>query len=364
MTKGRWFIFFLWRAIAQRRMRFLIASLAVTLAVTVLVGMTGLSLGIREKLGETLKAYGANVIVTAGDGGDMELGIQERIQGLASVESITAQLYGRVHLGESTLEVLGVQMERLREQAWRMEGRWPEEKWEVLVGASLREALGKEIGQDLDITWGRMTARVKVSGFLERGGDEDRSIFLRLEDAGLMFGKPGLASMFLVRSSGEPDTAVREIRQVYPAVTAKSLQQVARAETSLLEKIQLLMALVTLVVLVASVISVGSTMGATVLERREEIGLMKAIGGTRRSVGLFYTFEAAVMGLFGGLLGIPLGYLSAQLVSKGAFGSFVSVPLFLGVLGPLVGISIAVISGWFPVRDAMKPQASEILRGE
>jgi len=208
------------------------------------------------------------------------------------------------------------------------------------------------------------TREFTVTGFVERGGDEDRALFLGIEEAGKLLGKPGRASTFLIRSRGGVDEAVAAIAAAAPGVAVRSLRQVARAEESLLGKIQLLMAMVTVVVLTASIISVGSTMGATVLERREEIGLMKAIGGTRRSVGLFYTVEAAAIGLLGGLLGLPVGYISAQMVSRGAFGSTISIPAFLGLAGPVLGVIISVVSGFFPVRDAMKPSASSILRGE
>jgi len=359
-----WFAFFLRRSVRQRLPRVLIASLAVMLTVGVLVGLTGLSLGIREKLGEALKAYGANIIVSARDGGDLPVETLARIRGLPEVESAAGQLYGRVRLGGAELEAIGVEFGDLRARNWRLEGAWPERPDEFLLGVNLKTALGLEPGARIEIRAGRRSLAGRVAGFVERGGDEDNAVFLARDAAGRLLGRPDRISTVLVRSRGEPGPSVSALRAALPGLSIKTLRQVARAETSLLRKIQLLMALVSLVVVGASVVSVGSTMGATVLERREEIGLMKAIGGTRRSVGLFYTFEAALIGLIGGLAGIPAGVAAAELVSKGAFGSWVSVPWYLGAVAPVFGMAMAVVAGHFPVRDAMKPAASQILRGE
>lgn len=364
MKRSGWFFYFLRRAVGQRRMRFAIAALSVALAVSVLIGLTGLSLGIREKLGDTLRAYGANVIVSGG-ANDLDAAAAERIAALPSVASAEPQLFGRVMVLNSTVEMVGAGFAKLRERGWRIDGGWPSGDGDALVGAGLREALGVKIGDALHISSDAGHSRTfRISGFVERGGDEDKAVFIDIGAAGKLLGKTGRASVILVRSRESVDVTVREIGMAMPGVTVKTLRQVAQAEESLLLKIQLLMAMVTLVVFVASIISVGSTMGATVLERREEIGLMKALGGTRYGIAAFYAAEAAAIGIAGGLLSVPAGFASAQIVSKGAFGSFINVPWYLALAGPVAGAALAVVSGWFPVRDAMKPAASTILRGE
>lgn len=364
MKGFRWFVFFLGRSVSQRWMRMVIAALSVTLAVSVIVGMAGLSLGIREKLGDALKAYGANIIVSSVDGRNMPAEAWSAVRSLPSVASVLPQLYGQIRIQDVPVELIGTDMDTVRSQGWRMKGEWPSSPGQVAVGSSLGEVLGVGAGDPLELMGSTGVETFTVTGFFERGSDADRGLMVGLKDAGRLLAMPDQLSALLVRSRGEIAEAVPEISRSYAGISVKGLRQIAQAETSLLAKIQLLMALVTVVVVGACVISVGSTMGATVLERREEIGLMKAIGGTRRSVSLFYLSEAGTIGLLGGLLGWPLGFISAQAVSRGAFGSYISVPHILGVAGLVLGLVIAVLAGHFPVRDAMKPRAAEILRGE
>jgi putative ABC transport system permease protein len=151
---------------------------------------------------------------------------------------------------------------------------------------------------------------------------------------------------------------------MFPNVVVKTLKQVANAEEAFLGKMELLMALVTVVVLIASAISVSSTMSATVLERLKEIGLMRAIGGTRAEVAGFFLAEGMVIGILGGGGGYLAGFLCAQAVSRGAFGSFISVPLFLLALAVAMGLIIAMFASMFPLADAMRYGPASILRGE
>jgi putative ABC transport system permease protein len=144
----------------------------------------------------------------------------------------------------------------------------------------------------------------------------------------------------------------------------KTLRQVAVAEASLLGKMQLLMILVTVVVFFAASVSIMSTMGANVLERREEIGLMKAIGATRNNIKIFYIAEALLIGCAGGAAGFLLGYLFTQAVSWGAFNSFITFPLYLSLLSIGAGLIISLVASHFPVSDALKYNPAVILREE
>jgi len=117
-------------------------------------------------------------------------------------------------------------------------------------------------------------------------------------------------------------------------------------------------------VLFSSVIALGSTMGANVIERMEEIGLMKAIGATPGDIRKFFMSEAALAGLAGSLGGCLAGVLAAEAVSRTAFGSYVPLSMLVVPGAFVLGISIAMLSTYFPVRDAMKVAPASILRGE
>jgi putative ABC transport system permease protein len=360
MSRRGWFVHFLRRSLGQRKGRVAVASASVMLAAGVVVAALGVSLGIGDKLGGELKAYGANVMVTPSSEQFLDEGVMDVIRAQPGVEDATGQLYATATVEGAEVEVIGLDIEGMKGRGWKLEGRWPAQG-EVLAGSDVARVLSLRPGGEVDLSWGEMP----VSGLIERGGPEDSALMLHLADAQRLSGDKGKLSAVLVRAtSGEIDAAVAALTAKLPGVQVKTLKQVARAEESFLGKIKLLMLLVTLVVLVASSICVSSTMSATVLERLEEIGLMKAIGGTKREIRRFFLAEGVFIGAVGGLLGYALGFASAQAVSKGAFDSYISVPPYVVLVSVGMGLFIAVVASMFPVADALKKRTSDIFRGE
>ncbi len=374
--KKNWMLLFLLKSISQRKGRVIVASVSVTLAVAVISGMIGITSGINEKLGSELKAYGANIIVAPGDEGHLD---QEAVGELLKIKNITdadGQVFGSVNFNGSSIDFIGVDINRLKDKGWRFMGEWPDGKKEILAGINLKKALDIEAGavvrlssstqnEDQNVSPDSFGAEFIVSGFVERGSAEDNAFIIQLSAAWELTGLNNELSAVLVRSNpGEIDSVVSSIKKAFPLTEVKTLRQVAYAEESLLSKIQLLMTLVTFVVLIAAVISVGSTMGANVLERREEIGLMMTLGATKNGISSIYAMEAAVIGLLGGITGFVLGYISIQVISQGAFGSYISIPFYLVFLSVAVGLLIALLASHLPVRDALRYSPAEILRGE
>ena len=363
--KKRWFLFFFRKSVGQRRGRVTIASAAVTLAVALMTAMIGVTVGIREKLGSELKAYGANIIVSPLREGDFAYDALAMIAKLPLVEDATGQVLGNTFVDQQAIEVIGLDAKKIASMGWRIFGKWPEGDEEVLAGINLKAALRLQEGQRIFVEKEGTKKELVISGFIEKGGAEDRALIMTIRQAWAVTGSEGRLQSILVRGkSGQLDTIGASIRSALDNAAVKTFRQVALAEESLLGKIQLLMMLVTLVVIFASAISVTSTMGATVLERREEIGLMKALGATRRNISLFYMTEAVLIGIIGGLAGYAIGFLSAQAISKGAFNSFIAMPLPIPLAALCMGLIVAIGSSYFPVRGAMKYDPTTILRGE
>lgn len=101
------------------------------------------------------------------------------------------------------------------------------------------------------------------------------------------------------------------------------------------------MVLVTIITLAGSGLSVMSTMTTTVLERRKEIGMMKAIGAQNNKIASIFYTEAGALGLAGGVFGYLLGFLMAQAVGKSVFNTFIS--FHLAVI-PITVISTILLS--------------------
>ena len=365
-NRRRWFIRFLTRSIGQRRGRVAVASASIMIASAVVVCALGISLGIRQKLGSELRAYGANMIVSP-EQGYLDEAALKAITSEPAVEDASPQLYASVSAaGGTALELIGLDTSKmLPAEGWKLTGALPSGSSDTLIGKNSAEAMKLKPGDSIKLTLGGHEAEYRVSGLMERGGTEDSSVLMPLAVAQGLAGVPGAISAVLVRVRSEALPAtVASLKSKLPGAEVKTLRQVAGAEESFLRKMELLMGLVTIVVVIATSISVSSTMTATMLERLKEIGLMRAIGGTTSEIRLFFIAEAAAIGLMGGVTGFVVGAAGAEAVSRGAFHAYVGVPVYLAPLSVGLGLLIAMLASFLPLADALRRRASVILRGE
>ena len=108
----------------------------------------------------------------------------------------------------------------------------------------------------------------------------------------------------------------------------------------------------------------AATSAAAVLERRVEIGVMKAIGATNTSVAALFLTEHLMLALIGGAIGFFFGAGLARFLGASVFGTpasprFILLPVVLGLAA-----LVALIGGLIPLRRAAHFDPAPILRGE
>jgi putative ABC transport system permease protein len=356
-----WFFYFLKRSIKQRLLRFALSASAVMLTVLVVTALVTITVGIRTKMAAQLRSYGANMMVTDRQGGFIAPDVVERIGALSpAIRDATPQVYGAVPSPYGTVEIVGVDPRTMTE--YRITGAPPRSDDEVMVGGNVKDALRAAPGGRLVL--GEPLREFRVTALFERGTDDDGTVVLSLSAAQRLLGVTGVSAVLLRGDSGSLAAIEEAVLAAYPALRARTLRQVAVAEERILGKIQLLMLAVTAVILLSSAVALGSTMAANVLERSTEIGLLKAIGATRQDIRNFFLAEATLAGLCGAGAGYFAGIAAAEAVSRTAFGSYIVPDLLTPVLALVLGVAVALIATYVPVRDAMRVVPALILRGE
>jgi putative ABC transport system permease protein len=276
---------------------------------------------------------------------------------------------------------------------WRVEGRWfSADKLECVVGAAFARRNRMKAGDVLHLSAGGHTRRLTLTatGILSTGGDEDQAIVAPLALAQQLAGTPGQYRRLYVSALTKPEDAFArqdpakmtpgeydrwfctpyvssialQIRQALPGTDARPIRRVAEGEGRILTRVRSLMWLVTLAALFASALAVGATSAATVLERRVEVGLMKALGGGTRLVASFLAAEQILLALVGGALGYAGGIGLARLLGQSVFGVVPEQPLLVLPLILVLAILVTLAGSLLSLRHAAQEDPAAVLRGE
>ena len=115
------------------------------------------------------------------------------------------------------------------------------------------------------------------------------------------------------------------------------------------------------VALLVGAIGIANIMVISVLERRGEIGLRRALGATRRHISTQFLTESALLAALGGIVGLLLGAGATEIYSVGQNEPFV-VPLYALIAAPAAGLVIGALAGLYPAAKAARLSPTEALR--
>jgi putative ABC transport system permease protein len=377
---GRW----LRRSLRRNLAASAVATASLALSSALVFCLVAVSGGVEGQLGKELAAYGANLLVLPKSAplrfglGALELGPVEEERHLAErdalalpssglgVETVAPALLARVEVAGASAGAVGYPLDALRRMnpLWRVSPRWPEGE-EAMLGASLAARLSLTPGAEVEVRTGGRGTRVKVAAVVETGGAEDDDLFLPLALLQTLAGREGKISLALVRAdlaSRPAGEAARAVAAAVPGSEARTLSQVASAESALLAKVRRLLLLVTVALGAATAFTVSGTLGVLLLARRQEIGLCLALGGGAATVRRLLLAEAAASGLAGGVAGCVLGAIAAEAIAASVFGALVppgwaAAPLALGT-----ALALALGAALWPVDRALRVSPCHTLR--
>jgi ABC-type antimicrobial peptide transport system permease subunit len=185
--------------------------------------------------------------------------------------------------------------------------------------------------------------------------------------------KPSYASL-TVRVKSTSLVAGTEAKLKDMGFGAFSLLDVSKSLLTFFRVLDLLLGIFSSLALAVATLGIVNTLVMAVLERRREIGILKALGAADRDVKQLFFVEAGVMGLFGGLLGTVLGWLMGRALTLGtnlyllrqnlSSVDISAVPLWLAFLGVGFAVFVSLVAGLYPASRAAKLDPVQALRYE
>ena len=384
--------------ILRRKKRVLYAAFGIVIATMTVVGILTIATAGQAKIYAQLEKYGANLsVIPAISNVDMTLGdislgaltvgenyIPEAklleirqiadgeirkalgIKDDANIATIAPKLYVNTKVKDISLLVVGIEPkeERAIKTWWKIkEGEYLEEGDEALLGAQTAQLLKLNVGDKISFNGTDTT----VVGILEEAGSsDDYQIFVPLRTLQLAFDKEGVISSVDVRAlcNACPIEFIADsINQNITGVRAVAVKQVAENEMGLMEKMNKFMLALAGITLVIGAFGVVNTMMTSVHERIKDIGIMRAVGASRRQIIKIFIYEAVIIGIIGGIVGYLTGTLVAYGIGPLVFeGTVISyIPQYLP-LSLFLAIFVAVISTAYPAFRATTIKVSDSFR--
>jgi len=277
---------------------------------------------------------------------------------------------------------------------WTVEGQWPQDydDWptgiepEVLAGGKLADQAKLAIGDQVEVAG----KTLRISGILNTGGAEDQAIVAPLHIAQKILGLPNAVQRVSVSALTKPEDAFArkdpskmspamhdrwycspyansiafQIRERLPNARVEQVRQVEQNQGKVLSRVSGLMLLLTLAALLAAALAVSAAMAATILERRQEVGLMKSLGASNVAVAALFLTEAGFLAVAGGLAGFVAGAFLAHRIGHSIFGSTIAVhPVVLAVV-IFAALLVTFVGSAGAVRKAMQFDPAVVLRGD
>ena len=421
-AKRKMFFRMITASLVRRRSRMLVALLAIAVGATILSGLVTIYYDVPRQMGAQFRNYGANMIFVAASN-DAAFNTDTVDDALDVINSkdlvgVAPFRYETVMIHEQPIVAAGTDMEGVKATSpyWHINGEWPSQSGEILVGEDEAELLGLKVGSTVTLTYKLdddtdaeetpapedaeavetedaeaedaeaaeeveteeaeeaeaavsmdPTLDMIVTGILETGGSEEEYVYVSMEDLNALTGETkdlDVVEVSVSATSAELQNYADAIADKSDDVAPRLVKRVTESESTVLTKLQALVFLVTAVVLVLTMICVATTMTAVVTERRKEIGLRKALGASDGSIIWEFMGEGLLLGGIGGLLGAGLGFAFAQMVSVNVFSSSITFQFWLLPVTIIVSILITGLACLLPVRSATEIDPALVLKGE
>ncbi|MBI2677515.1 MAG: ABC transporter permease [Candidatus Koribacter versatilis] len=353
------------RSALRDRSRSVLAMVAVVVAAGVSTALLNLYSDLDAKLHTEFRRYGANVVMSTPDGFAPET--LQQVEASLPAGSVAAPFVYAVAKAsdQSSVIVAATDFARAKRlDGWWSVSAWPQRPGEALVGIRARKNLSHN-GAGFDLNYGGKPHHVEVAGTLQTGGDEDSRVYLSLADLMQWTSlQPNVLEIAVPGSAAEVERVAARLRAMVPGARVEPVRQIVEAEANVLGKTRGVLLGALVVVILLATMCLLATLTTSVLDRRKDFAVMRALGATRGMVHVLFLAEISMFASIGCVVGMLLGMGLSAWIGQVNFQSAVTprwsvLPMVLA--GTLL---VAAIAAALPMVLLGRAQPAALLRGE
>ncbi|MFH1420062.1 MAG: ABC transporter permease [Planctomycetota bacterium] len=365
-----------WRNLHRQPLRTILTALGVSLGVVAIVSFGAVTRGLWVSTNAAIHFAGGDMMVfQAGAAADIFSTLDEQRMGDAlladpDVAKASATLWHLLPAEPPKMPfafMIGLRPEPMLENYDRLiSGRHPEADDEVLLGRIAARTLEKDVGQTVLLAW----KPFKIVGIFETDIVYfDAAIVMTMDRLQKLSGKAGQTTAFQValRPGADLEVVAHRLEKTIPGIAAVTSAKSYKKVDQGLEMISAANRTVSLMAIIIGSVIVTNTMWMAVHERTREIGVLRAIGWSKRRVVSMIIIESCGIGLLacpvGCLLGVGLAKMSTVMPVSSQFLD----PVFDWrpfVTAMVVAVMLSVLGGALPAWRAARVSPVEALRHE
>jgi putative ABC transport system permease protein len=374
------------RLLVANRGRLFVILLALSAGAAVTAALLNLQVDAKRRLTSEFRAFGPNVIIAprASEGGDvassdqtMSADVLKQVPRNHQRAYVSAEpfLYvvgnvstqGSPPLKAVVVGTTAMGMINSLTSSWKLAGSPME--WNgsnCAVGSAVSFHLRLSGAPLLNLAVGDKAIRCQAVMTVATGGPEDNEVFANLNAVQSLISSPARISLIQIIVPGTPkgvERYIADLQAQIPAADVRPIRQFTEAEGKIYNRISGILNATVALVLILTALCVMAAMTNVAMERKNDVGLMKAIGGATRRVLRLFLAEAALLGLIGGAIGATAGIALSIWLGQAVFGLAARPRLIVYPVAVMLTIIVA-IAGAFPLRRLATIRPASVFRGE
>jgi lipoprotein-releasing system permease protein len=295
----------------------------------------------------------------------------EAIDGIVAVcPKVSGSALAYRGAAEEAVKVVGADAARLRRivniPANLVDGMYRLGGDEAVIGTSLADKLVARVGDPIRVQSGERESVLRIAGIFDIGNEmvNGRWLVTSLRNAQTLLGRIGDITEIDARVAEvyEAEDIAREVER-RTGVPTESWMERNRDLLTGLRSQDASTTMIRVFVLLAVAMGIASVLSVSVVQRRGQIGILRAVGTSRRIVLGIFLWQGVLFGLVGALLGALVGGLAGELIESSALFDITVTPRLL-LTALAVSIATGVMAAYLPARRAARLDPAAAIRGD